>query len=115
MPITKNQTFYNLINAIKNYTVKTRKRITIEYVLIAGINDSQKDSITLRGILSSIKCNLNVIPYNETDSIYKRPDKRAIYDFLDPLSNAPFPVTIRWSKGQDIDAGCGQLATNVKG
>ena len=113
MPITKNQTFYNLLNAIKDYTVKTRKRITIEYVLIAGINDSQKDSITLRGILSSIKCNLNVIPYNEIDSIYKRPDKRAIYDFLDPLLNAPFPVTIRWSKGQDIDAGCGQLATNV--
>ena len=86
------------MNAIKDYTIKMRKRITIEYILIAGMNDSQKDSIALKGILSSIKCNLNVIPYNEIDSIYKRPDKRAIYDFLDPLSNAPFPLLFAGAK-----------------
>ena len=114
MPITKNHTFSNLLSAIKDYTIKTRRRITIEYVLISGINDCQKDSIKLREILSSIKCNLNIIPYNEINSIHKRPEKKLIKDFLNPLLNAPFPVTVRWSKGQDIDAGCGQLATNVK-
>ena len=114
MPITKNHTFINLLSAIKDYTIKTRRRITIEYVLISGINDCQKDSIKLREILSSIKCNLNIIPYNEINSTYKRPEKNLIKDFLNPLLNAPFPVTVRWSKGQDIDAGCGQLATNVK-
>ncbi|MAL64790.1 MAG: 23S rRNA (adenine(2503)-C(2))-methyltransferase RlmN [Candidatus Marinimicrobia bacterium] len=114
MPITKNHTFINLLSAIKDYTIKTRRRITIEYVLISGINDCQKDSIKLREILSSIKCNLNIIPYNEINSTHKRPEKNLIKDFLNPLLNAPFPVTVRWSKGQDIDAGCGQLATNVK-
>ena len=57
---------------------------------------------------------MNVIPYNEIDSIFKRPTEDAIRVFLNPLKNAPFPVTVRWSKGQDIDAGCGQLATNIK-
>ncbi len=114
MPITKNHTFINLLSAVKDYTIKTRKRITIEYVLISGINDCQKDSIKLREILSSIKCNLNIIPYNEINGTHKRPEKNLIKDFLNPLLNAPFPVTVRWSKGQDIDAGCGQLATNVK-
>ncbi len=114
MPITKNHTLSNLLSAIKDYTIKTRRRITIEYVLISGINDCQKDSVKLRKILSSVKCNLNIIPYNEINSIYKRPEKKLIKDFLNPLLNAPFPVTVRWSKGQEIDAGCGQLATNVK-
>ena len=114
MPITKNQTFQNLLKAIKVYTNQSRKRITIEYVLIEGINNSQKDSLKLIEILSQIKCKLNVIPYNEIDSIYKRPTDEGIHVFLNPLKNAPFPVTVRWSKGQDIDAGCGQLATNIK-
>ena len=114
MPITKNQTFQNLLKVIKAYTNQSRKRITIEYVLIEGINNSQKDSLKLIDILSQIKCKLNVIPYNEIDSIYKRPTDEGIHVFLNPLKNAPFPVTVRWSKGQDIDAGCGQLATNIK-
>ena len=114
MPITKNQTFQNLLEAIKVYTNQSRKRITIEYVLIEGINNSKKDSLKLIEILSQIKCKLNVIPYNEIDSVYKRPSEEGIHVFLNPFKNAPFPVTVRWSKGQDIDAGCGQLATNIK-
>ena len=114
MPITKNQTFYELLGAIKDYTTLTRKRVTIEYVLIAGINDNPKDSTALKEKLSPINCKLNIIPYNEIGSIYKRPNEKEINKFLKPLLNAPFPVTVRWSKGQDIDAGCGQLATNGK-
>ena len=114
MPITKNQTFLNLLKAIKTYTNQTQKRITIEYVLIAGINDNQMDAIKLKEILSSIKCKLNVIPFNEIDDIYKRPSEKLINIFLNQLKKAPFPVTVRWSRGQDIDAGCGQLATSFK-
>ena len=113
MPITKNQTFLNLLKAIKAYTNQTQKRITIEYVLIAGINDSQIDALKVKKILSSIKCKLNVIPFNEIDDTYKRPNEEVIQSFLKTLKSAPFPVTVRWSKGQDIDAGCGQLATNL--
>ena len=114
MPITKNQTFLNLLKAIKAYTNQTQKRITIEYVLIAGINDSQTDALKVKKILSSIKCKLNVIPFNEIDDTYKRPNEEVIQSFLKTLKSAPFPVTVRWSKGQDIDAGCGQLATNLQ-
>ena len=114
MPVTKNQTFLNLLKAIKAYTNQTQKRITIEYVLIAGINDSQTDALKVKKILSSIKCKLNVIPFNEIDDTYKRPNEEVIQSFLKTLKSAPFPVTVRWSKGQDIDAGCGQLATNLQ-
>ena len=66
-----------------------------------------KEKQILKGIN---KCKLNLIPYNETDGIYQRPDEKQIKLFMKKLKNAPFPVTVRWSKGTDIDAGCGQLA-----
>jgi 23S rRNA (adenine2503-C2)-methyltransferase len=59
-----------------------------------------------------VECKLNVIPYNEIGGEYSRPSDEKIEAFLQPLKMANFPVTVRWSKGQDIDAGCGQLATN---
>ncbi|MBT5781832.1 MAG: 23S rRNA (adenine(2503)-C2)-methyltransferase, partial [Candidatus Marinimicrobia bacterium] len=65
-------------------------------------------------ILNTTNCKLNIIPYNEIDGVYKRPNDDTINKFLGSLNNALFPVTIRWSKGQDIDAGCGQLATGLK-
>ena len=76
-----------------------------------GCNDDPSDAERLIKILNGInKCKLNVIPYNETDGIYQRPDEKQINLFIKKLNNAPFPVTVRWSKGTDIDAGCGQLA-----
>jgi len=114
MPITKKQTFIELLNAIREYTIQTRKRITIEYVLLEGVNDNISDATILKEILRSIKCKLNIIPYNEIDSTYKRPIDKVIKSFHRFFKNASFPVTIRWSKGQDIDAGCGQLVTHQK-
>ena len=111
MPITKANSFLDLIDASKNYTIRSRKRVTFEYVMLLNINDTPKDAKILINLLSSINCKLNIIPYNEIDGPYKRPDKERIADFLNILGKAPFPVTIRWSKGQGIDAGCGQLAT----
>ena len=111
MPITKSQTFSNLLAAAKNYAYNSRRKVTFEYVLIDGINDQPSDGRKLIKILSNINCKLNVIPYNEIDNNYKRPNEDTINRFLDSLKNAMFPVTVRWSKGQDIDAGCGQLAT----
>ena len=114
MPITKKQTFTELLNAIREYTIQTRRRITIEYVLLEGVNDDISDATILKEILRSIKCKLNIIPYNEIDSTYKRPIDKVIKSFHRFFKNASFPVTIRWSKGQDIDAGCGQLVTHQK-
>ena len=112
MPITKKMKLLDLIKVSKEYTIISKKKITFEYVLLAGINDSQKDALNLKKILSSINCKLNLIPYNEIEGGYSRPSEKKIVNFFEVLKNARFPVTIRWSKGQDIDAGCGQLATD---
>ena len=113
MPITKKMKLIDLIKASKEYTIMSKKKITFEYVLLAGINDSQNDALSLKKILDSINCKLNLIPYNEIEGEYSRPSEKKIVNFFKVLKNARFPVTIRWSKGQDIDAGCGQLATDI--
>lgn len=112
MPITKNQTFSQLLIAAKNYAYNSRNKVTFEYVLIDGINDKPCDGRELIKILKNTDCKLNVIPYNEIDGRYRRPSEDKINNFLNSLKDATFPVTVRWSKGQDIEAGCGQLATN---
>ena len=111
MPITKSNQFKDLINSSKNYTLQSKKKITFEYVMLSNINDNPDDAKALIRQLSSINCKLNLIPYNEINGDYRRPSNEKIDNFLKILVNAPFPVTIRWSKGQEIDAGCGQLAT----
>ncbi len=111
MPITKVHTFSRLLIAVKEYTVQLRKKVTFEYVLMAGVNDSPEDAKRLKYLLDPINCKLNLIPYNEISGQYRRPTDNSINAFISSLNNAPFPVTVRWSKGQDIDAGCGQLAT----
>ena len=113
MPITKANPFLALINASKNYTIRSRKKITFEYVILSNINDDTNDAKALIHLLGPINCKLNIIPYNEIDGSYKRPNNEKIDNFLSVLEKAPFPVTIRWSKGQGIDAGCGQLATTA--
>ena len=112
MPITKTHSFSDLMRASKDYAYHSRNRITFEYVLMDEINDNPKDSEKLVKLLSNVECKLNVIPYNEIGGEYSRPSDEKIEAFLQPLKKANFPVTVRWSKGQDIDAGCGQLATN---
>ena len=111
MPVTKSNSFKELINSSKNYTLQTKKKITFEYVMLSNINDSSSDARALIHQLGSINCKLNLIPYNEINTDFKRPSNEKIDNFLKILAHAPFPVTIRWSKGQEIDAGCGQLAT----
>jgi 23S rRNA (adenine2503-C2)-methyltransferase len=112
MPITETHSFSNLIKASKDYAYNSRNRITFEYVLMDGINDHPKDAEQLIKILGSIECKLNIIPYNEIGDVYKRPSDEKIEAFMKSLKQASFPVTVRWSKGTDIDAGCGQLVTS---
>ena len=82
-----------------------------EYVLIKNINDSKENAIELFNLLKNINCKINIIPYNETEDTYQRSSK--IENFVNELNkkNSNYKVFIRWSKGQDIDAACGQLAT----
>ena len=83
-----------------------------EYVLLKGINDSEEDALELARLLQGIPCKINLIPYNEIEGEYQRPDGTTITKFSEILHNYrdEYRVLVRWSKGQDIAAGCGQLA-----
>ena len=74
------------------------------------MTDSITDAHRLIGLLKDLPCKVNVIPYNAFDGSYHRPDKNRITQFLDELNSASFTVTVRWSHGTDINAGCGQLS-----
>ena len=109
MPIAKKYPIDKLIESVKYYNDKTRNLVTFEYVLLSDINDSDSDAKRLINLISDVPCKLNVIPYNEIGGKFRRPSDKKIGDFLSNFSNAHFTVTTRWSKGADINAGCGQL------
>ncbi|NOZ04265.1 MAG: 23S rRNA (adenine(2503)-C(2))-methyltransferase RlmN [FCB group bacterium] len=110
MPVAKNYPLPELLSAARYYYQKTRNHPTFEYVLMAGINDSGNDARRLIRLIGELPCKVNVIPYNEIGSKIKRPDDDRVERFVRTLYNAPFTVTVRWSRGVDIGAGCGQLA-----
>ena len=110
MPLTKTHSLKSLIESAHYYYKKIRRFITFEYVLLKDVNDSPEDGERLIDLLRSLPCKVNVIPYNEIGGKYNRPKEDKIQAFLHSLKHAPFTVTVRWSKGTDIDAGCGQLA-----
>ena len=112
MPLTKIYSFIELMNSVRNYANNTRERVTFEYVLLNGVNDSEKEAKELINLLGNINCKLNIIPYNEVDKKFQRPSEQKIEKFLKIFSKVKFPVTIRRSKGTDINAGCGQLVIN---
>ena len=110
MTITKKYSLLKIMKAAEYYFNKTKKLVTFEYVLLKDVNASVSDAQNLMNLLKNFPCKLNVIPYNEIDGDYKRPDIENIESFLSSLESAPFMVTVRWSNGTDINAGCGQLA-----
>ena len=114
MPITLKHSFKEIIDSAKYYYSKTKRLITFEYVLLKGINDSTNDAKELVKLLKGFPCKLNIIPYNEIGGEYIRPEIKDINQFLFHLKPAKFIVTVRWSNGTDIDAGCGQLAIREK-
>ena len=112
MPITKTYPLSGLIRAMRSWPLEPRRRITAEYVLIAGVNDSTSDADRLARLLAGIPVKINVIPLNE-DPVYlpgwKRPDEIAISRFVERLAKAHVTATVRRSRGPDASAACGQL------
>ena len=112
MPITRTYPLAGLLSAMRRWPLDSRRRITIEYVLIAGVNDSPEDAARLARLLRAIPVKVNVIPLNE-DPVYlpgwKRPDEPAIDRFVERLAQAHVTATVRRSRGPDASAACGQL------
>ncbi len=110
MPLNKKWPIQELLRAAKYYTEKSEQMVTFEYVLLEGVNDSVEDAERLKKLAQGIFCKINLIPYNSTEGEFRRPPHARILRFYERLASLRAPVTIRWSKGDDIEAGCGQLA-----
>ncbi len=112
MPITKKYPLEEVIEACKEYTKKSKNRVTFEYVMMAGVNDSIDDAKRISKICAHIPSKINLIPYNEyPGSPFQRPSEESIQRFFHFLADRHHQVNIRYSKGLDVLAACGQLAT----
>ncbi len=111
MPISKKEPVKPILNYFK--TKKRQFRVTFEYVMIKGVNDSLEDALKLNKLLSGISCKINIIPYNENKSIsFKSPEKKKVEKFSDSLFKKGYTVMVRWSKGKEINSACGQLSAD---
>ena len=112
MPINATYPLAGLVAAMRVWPLESRRRITVEYVLIAEVNDSPEDAARLARLLAGIPVKVNVIPLNE-DPVYlpgwKRPDEAVIDRFAARLAGSRMAVTVRRSRGPDARAACGQL------
>jgi 23S rRNA (adenine2503-C2)-methyltransferase len=110
MPINRKYPLKNLISACREVPLPNRERITFEYVLILGVNDSPEDARRLTHLLKGIKAKINLIAFNEfPESSFRRPSEETIEHFREILMAKGFTATLRQSKGLDILAACGQL------
>lgn len=116
MPVNRKYPLEELLAAGKDYTSSTGRRITFEYILIRGLNDSRTEARKLVDLLQGFLCHVNLIPANPVPEYgLERPEKERIEAFRIQLSRAGVPVTVRKERGTDIQAACGQLRTNEAG
>lgn len=110
MPVANAYPLKDLMQTIREYIAKTNRRVTFEYILLQGINDSKECAESLAKLVSGMNCYINLIPYNETENIgYKRSKEETIREFYDILKKNHTSVTKRKEFGSKISAACGQL------
>lgn len=115
MPIAKKYTITQVLDACRNYYEKTGRRITFEYALVGGENDSQEDARRLAQLIKGLNCHVNLIPVNPIkERSYVRSDKKVIENFQNKLEKYQINVTIRREMGRDIGGACGQLRRSYK-
>jgi len=110
VPLNKKYGVADVIKACKRFPIRKRSRITFEYVLLAGVNDSPQDARVLAKLVASVKCKVNLIPLNAAPGIpFERPSDAAVDRFAKVLAERGVTVSVRKSRGRDIRAACGQL------
>lgn len=104
-----------ILRACKELPLPERQRITFEYVLLSGVNDSSGDAVKLAGLLRGMRCKVNLLPWNPfSGAPFERPSDECVEAFRRILAGRGIAVTVRQSKGLDIRAACGQLVDTVK-
>jgi len=110
MPVNKRYPLTALLAACRRFPLEPRRRITFEYVLLRGVNDSEEDAKRVAAMLKGIPCKLNLIPFNPCSGIpFERPDDGSVRHFQKVLQDRHFTAPVRESRGRDISAACGQL------
>ncbi|KYO66752.1 23S rRNA (adenine(2503)-C(2))-methyltransferase RlmN [Thermovenabulum gondwanense] len=110
MPINRKYNISQLLEACNFYIMKTKRRISFEYILISGVNDGEECAKKLADLLRGMLCHVNLIPLNPVkEKLFKGSDPRAIRRFEKVLEENRIPITIRAKMGSDIEAACGQL------
>jgi 23S rRNA (adenine2503-C2)-methyltransferase len=110
MPVNRRYPLNRVLTLCRNFPLRRRIRITFEYVLVEGINDSSQDAKRLLRILRGIPSKINLIPLNEAPEIpFKRPSEERVRRFQEILMEGGLTAIVRNSKGREISAACGQL------
>ena len=113
MPINRAYPLGELMPVLREYITRTKRRVTFEYIMLAGVNDSCECALELANLLKGMNCYVNLIPYNETENIiYKRTKNVQIMQFYDILKKNKICVTVRREFGGKVNAACGQLRAN---
>ncbi len=116
VPPTKKYSLHDIIEACKRFPLKKRSRITFEYVMLEGVNDSPEDARRLVKLLAGIKAKVNLIPLNAAPGIpFERPSDARVDRFAKILADRNLGVSVRKSRGRDIRAACGQLIVEGQG
>ena len=110
MPVAKAYEIHEVVDALRDYFEETGRRVTFEYSLVAGVNDSEEDAKQLSELIRDINCHVNLIPVNPIkERDFVQPDGKAVQEFKNKLEKCRINVTIRREMGRDIDGACGQL------
>ena len=110
MPINRKYPLEDLLGACQRYPLRPWERLTFEYVLLGGFNDSVADARRVVKLLSPLRAKVNLIPWNPGNLPYERPSPEQVEEFRKILADKGVPVFVRHSRGQDVMAACGQLA-----
>jgi 23S rRNA (adenine2503-C2)-methyltransferase len=110
MPINKKYPMEELMDACARYPLRPWEHITFEYVLLGNLNDSAEDARRLARLVAPLRAKVNLIPWNPGDLPYQKPDPERVDEFRDILADKGVRAFIRFSRGQDVMAACGQLA-----
>jgi len=110
MPVNRKYSLQQLMKCCRSLPIPRRKRITFEYVLLHGINDSEQEALKLCELLQGLRCKVNLIPFNpHPGSAFRRPTAEAIERFQKVLHEHGLQINVRRPRGDDIQAACGQL------
>ena len=110
MPINRKYPIEKLLEACARYPLRSWEHLTFEYVLLGGFNDAPEDATRLAKLIANLRSKVNLIPWNPGDLPYEKPNSARIEEFRRILNDKGIPAFVRYSRGQDVMAACGQLA-----